>query len=354
MRQGNPISTDRKTTAVKRSKRRKRVIIWSIIGTVALLVALISPVVLLPVRKTVRVYVREGQTATELQDSLAKQSGSEWWARNVVMTLSVLSSGKEYHDGYYEFGKATTPAVAAIRINGHRQTPVKVSIVNKRTRAEILDYLASRLQPTAEELDSALNAAAPEFGLTPQNATDIFMDETFEFWWTASPEAIIKKIGTGYERFWTRKRREQAKALGLTPPEVMVLASIVQEESNIPEEHGRIGRLYINRLQKGMRLQADPTVRFAMNDFTIKRITRPMLLNPSPYNTYRISGLPPSVICTVRGKVVDAILNSSPSDDLYMCARPDFSGSHNFASDYATHLHNARQYQDALDKYQGK
>lgn len=338
------------TPAPKRkAKHRKRNALWWIIIGVAVLLLVASPMLFLPAGNTVRLYVKKGQTIEALKDTLAAQSGSKFWAGNVAVALSVMSLGKEYREGYYEFGTSTTPVVAAIRIKGHRQTPVKVSIVNKRTRADILNYLASKLRPTAAELDSALNAIAPEYVLTPENATDIFMDETFEFWWSASPATVIRKIGDSYKRFWTPERRNKAKGLGLTPPDVMVLASIVQEESNVTAEHGRIGRLYINRLQKGMRMQADPTVRFAMNDFTIKRITRDMLSNPSPYNTYRVSGLPPSVICTVRGSVVDAILNSTPTDELYMCAKADFSGAHNFSSDYATHLRYAHEYQAALD-----
>ncbi len=329
--------------------RRKRTAMWWIIG-IAVLLLTASPMVLLPAGKTIRLYVSKGQSTEALKDTLAKQSGSTLWAGTVTVTLGVLSLGKEYREGYYEFSASTTPAVAALRIKGRRQTPVKVSIVNKRTRADIINYLAARLQPTAAELDSALNAMSPQYGLSPESAVDIFMDETFEFWWTASAGTIIKKIGDSYLQFWTDQRRARAKALGLTPPEVMALASIVQEESNVTAEYGRIGRLYINRLQKGMRLQADPTVRFAMNDFSIKRITRDMLTNPSPYNTYRVSGLPPSVICTVRATVVDAILNSTPTDELYMCAKADFSGAHNFSADYATHLRYAHEYQEALDK----
>lgn len=339
-------------TPTHKNRRGKRKYLWWIIGVVAVIIAAASPMLLWPAGKSIRLYITPDMTTGALRDSLASKGASGLWAGNVVVALNLLSAGDTYAEGYYEFGPATTPATAATRIKRRRQTPVKVSIVNKRTRADILNYLASRLQPTAGELDSALNALAPSFGLTPENAVDIFMDETFEFWWSASAETVIKKIGESYQRFWTEKRRKQAEKLGLTPPEVMVLASIVQEESNAPGEHGRIGRLYINRLHKGMRLQADPTVRFALNDFTITRVTREMLTHPSPYNTYRISGLPPSVICTVRGKVVDAILNSVQSDDLYMCAKADFSGEHNFASDYATHLRNAHEYQEALNKRQ--
>ena len=130
----------------------------------------------------------------------------------------------------------------------------------------------------------------------------------------------------------------------------MIICSIVDEESNAKSEKGTIGRLYINRLKKGMKLQADPTVRFALNDFTIRRVTRNHLTVDSPYNTYQVEGLPPGPIRTTSVETIDAVLNSQPNDYLYMCAKEDFSGTHNFAADYATHQENARRYQNALNE----
>ncbi|MDE6028396.1 MAG: endolytic transglycosylase MltG, partial [Muribaculaceae bacterium] len=125
--------------------------------------------------------------------------------------------------------------------------------------------------------------------------------------------------------------------------------SIVDEETNAKEEKGAIGRLYINRLKKGMKLQADPTVRFALNDFTIRRVKGEHLKADSPYNTYRYPGLPPGPIRTTGKTTIDLLLDSAPNDYLFMCAKEDFSGTHNFASTYAEHQENARKYQKALD-----
>jgi UPF0755 protein len=143
---------------------------------------------------------------------------------------------------------------------------------------------------------------------------------------------------------------EKAAKLQLTPVQVLILASIVEEETNQLDEKGTIAQVYLNRLAIGMKLQADPTVRFAIGDFTIKRVKGNMLQHPSPYNTYFAEGLPPGPICTPSIPTIDAVLNSEPNDYLYFCAKEDFSGYHNFAKSYPEHQRNARKYQAALNK----
>ena len=187
------------------------------------------------------------------------------------------------------------------------------------------------------------------YDLTPENSLALFLDDTYEVYWSTSAKSVLDKIGENYLRFWTQERRQKASALGRTPAEMSILASITDEESNAAEEKGTIGRLYNNRLQKGMRLQSDPTVRFAVNDFTIRRVKGEHLKINSPYNTYKISGLPPGPIRTTGAKTIDLILNSEPNDYIYMCAKEDFSGRHNFAKDYAEHSANAMRYRKALD-----
>ena len=168
--------------------------------------------------------------------------------------------------------------------------------------------------------------------------------------WSGTPEKIIEKIGKNYSNVWNDERRKKAASLGMTPQQVMILASIVDEETNAASEKGTIGRLYINRLDKGMRLQADPTVKYAIGDFEKKRITKQDLQFESPYNTYRNGGLPPGPIRTTSKRTIDAILDSKPHRYLYMCAREDFSGRHNFAETYGDHTRNALRYQHALDE----
>lgn len=154
----------------------------------------------------------------------------------------------------------------------------------------------------------------------------------------------------GYRsKFWNEERKAKAKALGLSPEEVHTIASIVEEETNKRDEQPKVARLYINRLEKGMELQSDPTLKFASGNFAARRITGPLLKTESPYNTYRNKGLPPGPIRIAEAATLDAVLSAPKHNYLYMCAKADFSGYHEFATDYARHRINAARYHRALD-----
>ena len=185
---------------------------------------------------------------------------------------------------------------------------------------------------------------------TPTNIGCILLADSYQFFWDVSPENLIQHFDNYYKQFWNDERKAKATALGLTPDEVVILASIVEEETAKRDERGKVGRLYLNRLQKNMRLQADPTVKYAIGDFSIKRITEKMCAFDSPYNTYRVAGLPPGPIRLVEKQTIDAILDSKPHNYIYMCAKSDFSGYHDFAADYDTHIANAKRYQAELNK----
>ena len=160
----------------------------------------------------------------------------------------------------------------------------------------------------------------------------------------------MSQVADSYKRFWTDERRAKARKLGLTPVGVATLASIVEEETAKADERPRVARLYLNRLNKGIKLQADPTVKFAIGDFAIRRISGRMLKTPSPYNTYIVVGLPPGPIRLVETATIDGVLDAPQHPYIYMCAKEDFSGYHNFATDYKSHIANARRYQAELNK----
>ena len=178
----------------------------------------------------------------------------------------------------------------------------------------------------------------------------LFVPNTYEVYWNTPIENFLTRMKKEHDKFWNNDRQAKAAALGLNPNEVCTLASIIDEETSNNPEKPMIARMYLNRLKKGMPLQADPTVKFALKDFALKRIYHNMLNTDSPYNTYKNTGLPPGPIKVASVAGIDAVLNAPDHQYLYMCAKEDFSGTHNFASSYSEHLRNAAKYSKALNE----
>ena len=194
--------------------------------------------------------------------------------------------------------------------------------------------------------DDTLCAA---YGHTPQTIIGMFPRNTYDIYWNTSPRKLLDRMQRESEKFWTDSRKSQCKALKMTEYEVITLASIVEEETNVNDEKADIASVYLNRLRTGMLLQADPTVKYALQDFSIRRILNYMLLVDSPYNTYRIVGLPPGPICIPSQASIDAVLKNKKTSWLYFCAKEDFSGRHNFSSSLAEHQRNAAKFHKALN-----
>ena len=188
------------------------------------------------------------------------------------------------------------------------------------------------------------------YGFTPENFKAMFIPNTYEFYWTTSAEEFVERMNNEYNKFWNDERKTKAGQIGLSPVEVSILASIVQAEVSKNEELKTVAGLYINRLKKGIMLQADPTVKYAVGDFAIKRVLNKHLEIDSPYNTYKYAGLPPGPINFPEIQAIDAVLNYEKHNYLFMCAREDFSGYHNFAVNNAQHARNAAKYREALDR----
>lgn len=299
----------------------------------------------------VTIRIPKNATIENVSDSLNKYFPEDY-SNKVLKLLKVANFEPEKRHGSYLLPKGATPFATMRKIARGAQDPIRITINGFRTIDYLGERIGKKMEFTPEEFVKA--AKDPEFlaqyGLTPDNALSLFLDDTYEVYWTSTPQEVLKKIGDNYNAFWSEGRRKQAADLDVTPAEMMILASIVDDETNQVLEKGRIGRLYINRLDKGMKLQADPTVRVANGDLTIRRVTKEHLKVDNPYNTYIYEGLPPGPLRTTSRKTITEILNSKPSTDLYMCAREDFSGFHNFADNYEDHKDNARRYQDELDK----
>jgi UPF0755 protein len=233
------------------------------------------------------------------------------------------------------------------------QTPVNITISgNIRTKERLAAILSKGLRTDSLSLLNVLknDSVIASLGFDNRNIIGMFIPNTYQFFWTVSPEDIAIRFKKEYDTFWNNDRTQKAKKLGLTPMEVITLASIVSEESNLESEYPVIAGVYINRLNKGIPLQADPTVKFALGDFTIKRVLFKHLEINSPYNTYKVKGLPPGPITIPSSTVVDGVLNFSRHKYLYFCAKETLDGSHAFSETLSEHNRKARAYQAALNR----
>lgn len=238
------------------------------------------------------------------------------------------------------------------KLRGGFQDPVKLRFENVRLKENLASVLANQLEPDSIAFINLLNdeSLAARYGFDRDNLFSLFIPNTYEFYWNTSAERFAERMHDEYRKFWNDDRKAKAAKLNLSAQEVSVLASIVKGEALHTDEMPAIAGLYINRLRKGMLLQADPTVIFANNDFTIRRVLYKHLRTDSPYNTYLYRGLPPGPIMMPSIAAIDAVLNYQQHNYIYMCAKDDFSGYHNFAVTQAEHNINARKFQQALNE----
>lgn len=232
------------------------------------------------------------------------------------------------------------------------QTPTRITFNNMRTKKDLCKRLSEQLMFSENRLLSALDNSSKckELGFDTLTVVAMFIPNTYEFYWDVSVDAFLSRMNKEYKHFWTDERLNKAKEAGLTPIEVSTLAAIVEEECTYSDEYPIVAGLYLNRLHKGMLLQADPTVKFAVGDFSLQRVLNKHLETKSPYNTYQYAGLPPGPIRIPSIKGIDAVLNYKHNDYLYMCAKEDFSGRHNFSKTLTEHNRNADRYRAALNK----
>lgn len=232
------------------------------------------------------------------------------------------------------------------------QTPIRITFNNVRTKEDLAEKITSNLEIESDQFLSLLQDSVyiRKFDFDEETIMSMFIPNTYEVWWNTSAEALFDRMYREYENFWKESRKEKAKALGLSQKEVSTLASIVQAESQKNDERDRIAGVYLNRLRLGMPLQADPTLVFALGDFSIKRVLNVHKETDSPYNTYKYAGLPPGPINLPDISALDAVLNAEDHNYLYFCAKEDFSGYHVFATNLSQHNANARRYQAALNR----
>ncbi len=299
--------------------------------------------------------VRNGYTYRQVQEDLAKgRFVNDFVSFSFLARL--MDYDKEIKPGRYLLERNMTN-VAAIRVlRAGIQEPVNITFTHVRLLSELGDKITKNTGVSSGEFYEALDefVATNNEGFTKETILCMFLPNTYEVYFNVSPEGLVERMHTEYKKFWNEKRLESAKKIELTPIEVSILASIVQAETVKQDEAPIIAGLYINRMKKDMALQADPTLVFAVGDFALKRVLNEHKEVNSPYNTYTHTGLPPGPINMPRIAIIDAVLDYANHNYIYMCAREDFSGNHNFAETLAEHSKNARKYQTALTIEQQK
>ena len=254
--------------------------------------------------------------------------------------------------GKYVFDKGMNNNSLVNMLKAGNQKPVSITFNNLRFMEELAGKIALYIEPDSTELFAYLSdtTVIEEMGFNQNSFHAMFIPNTYELYWNTTPKQFAERMKAEYDRFWKDERLSKAEAIGLTPIQVITIASIVQEETIKADEKPIVAGLYINRINKGMLLQADPTIKFAIGDFTVKRILNKHLAIDSPYNTYKNPGLPPGPINFPEISSIDAVLNADENKYLYMCAREDFSGYHNFARSLSEHNRNAQRYRQALNQ----
>lgn len=264
---------------------------------------------------------------------------------------SVLGYEKHVRTGRYALENGTGALQMLRHMRNGQQAPIMLTVPSVRTVDRLAEEMSKRLMLSEDELLSALTdeSVCEKYGFDTLTIQCMFIPNTYDIYWNVSVEKFLDRMKKESDRFWTSERKAKAKDAGMTPVEVITLASIVDEETANNAEKPMVAGMYVNRLKKEMPLQADPTIKYAWKRFDLKRIYNKLLFIDSPYNTYRNTGLPPGPIRIPSVAGIDAVLNHVRHDYMYMCAKEDFSGTHNFAVTYPEHLKNAAKYTAALN-----
>lgn len=295
-------------------------------------------------------YVHTGSGYLQVKNDLKKENliKSDFWMDKVA---KYAGYDKNVKPGKYRISKGMSIVNLVRMLRAGRQEPVNLVITKLRTKDDLARKIGNAFETDSATVINFLdnNDSLLQFDVDTSSMMTMVIPNTYTFTWNTNLEKILKTLYNEEIRFWNNKRVQEAEKIALSPKEVYTLASIVEEETNKQDDKGKIASVYLNRKRKGMRLAADPTIKFAMKNFELKRIYTKYLSYPSPYNTYINAGLPPGPICTPSIKTIDAVLNMPETDYLFFVARSDFSGYSDFATTYSEHLIYAKAYQQALD-----
>lgn len=296
----------------------------------------------------IRLYIPHDADAEAVADSLKSKLGS--FGDKVALLWNLQRAKAARSVGSYVVKSGSSALQVSRMLKQGRQTPVRVTFNNVRTISDLAERVSRSMDFEAADFIAACDSVLPSRGYAIAEYPAAFLPDTYEFYWNAPAIKVVGRLADFHDRFWSDDRKAKAEALGISPTEAVIIASIVEEETNKADEMPKVARLYLNRLDRGMPLQADPTVKYALGDFSLRRILSRHLAVDSPYNTYKNAGLPPGPIRVASQRGIDAVLNAPAHGYLYMCAKADFSGYHAFAADFAAHQRNARAYQAELNR----
>jgi UPF0755 protein len=302
--------------------------------------------------KSKYLFIRTGQDIQQQVETQIDTGHIIWFPAVFKLVADQAGVWETLKPGRFEIKKGTSVFNMVRMLRNNVQSPVKLIINKLRTKENFARLLGKNF---SFDSSSAIhfftnNDSLLQLGTDTNTLFTLVIPDTYFFYWNTQPASLMQKLKEGEEKFWNVNNRLQlAQEQGLTPRQVYTIASIVEEETNKDDEKGTVASVYINRMNKGMPLGADPTVKYALRDFAIKRIYYKHLAVESPYNTYRYKGLPPGPICTPSKATIDAVLNAPKTDYLFFVAKSDFSGYHHFSNNFAEHDRYAKEYQRALD-----
>ncbi len=336
-------------------KSKKRLLRW---GSLLVAVAIVAAGLLYysfvsgAVSETIHLYISSKSSYDDVKEQLYPHFKTPIHRKAFDIYASRLNLSERFRTGHYKFDEESDVIRMVRKIALGEQSPVRLVIKGARTLPQLAGRLSAQIDADSAALLSAMRSEElrKELGLGRDSIISIFIPNTYEVYWSVTPEKLIRRMNSEYNAFWNKERTAKLKRCGLSKYEVMTLASIIYEEVKAKSDMVLIAGVFINRLRQGMPLQACPTVRYAVGDFTIRRVLNKHLKIDSPFNTYKNKGLPPAPICIPSIVAIDAVLNYTEHDYLYFCARPEFDGRHNFARTYEEHRENARRYTEALDR----
>lgn len=300
---------------------------------------------------SIEFYIKSDWQYTDVFQALKSQNIIEDtaafdWVANYKNYPSLVKAGR-----YVIFDGMNNNALVNLLRSGE-QEPIRLVLRSARSKERLAGNVSRYVEADSTELLALLSdeAFCQRYGFNTTTMFTMFLPNTYEFYWNTTPEEFVERMAREYKRFWNGERKAQARKVGLSQSQVSTLASLVQaEQAAHRDERAKVAGLYLNRLKKGMRLESDPTLIHAIGDYTIKRVLNVHKQVESPYNTYKHKGLPPGPILLPEISSIDAVLNAEDHNYIFMCAKEDFSGYHNFATTYREHLKNARAYQRALN-----